>query len=581
MEKIYKAWDILLSNEKKIFIFLIFMKIIGMCLEVFGIALIIPLISVLLKKDTEFFNIDIFGFFDFLSYGNQFNLTTLIVVFIIFIYLIKNSYLMFLAWVDSKFAYGVSARLSKDLFKGYINLPYHFYLERNTSKLVYNTTTAVDLYKYALTHVTILFSELFVLIGLSTFLIFIEPFGFVCAALLISLVALMYYKMHKKKITEWGEKTQSHQKLRIKNLMQGFGAIKDIIILGLQDFFIKMYDTHNIATAEMTQKNHIINAYPKYILEVFGVLGILSLLLILKFKMNSVENIIIILGVFAAASFRLMPSAHRILNALQGFRFSIATVDNLSNELDLFTKQSVPTNNNTYVKNQQNYLSVIQKFHLLNVSYKYPNTEKDILKNISLTLNKGEMLGLFGKTGSGKSTIVDIITGLLNFDNGEIIIDQKKFNKVPIFWQRRIGYVPQNIYLLDESLKKNIALGVNVKKVDESKIEEVIDLLDLKTLVNTLPVGMETEIGERGTRLSGGEKQRIGIARALYNDPQILIFDEATNALDIKTEESIMSSIKKLLKEKIILIISHKKKTLSFCNRVVELKNGAIKESDA
>ena len=256
-------------------------------------------------------------------------------------------------------------------------------------------------------------------------------------------------------------------------------------------------------------------------------------------------------------------------------------VDNLSNELDLFTKQSVPTNNNTYVKNQQNYLSVIQKFHLLNVSYKYPNTEKDILKNISLTLNKGEMLGLFGKTGSGKSTIVDIITGLLNFDNGEIIIDQKKFNKVPIFWQRRIGYVPQNIYLLDESLKKNIALGVNVKKVDESKIEEVIDLLDLKTLVNTLPVGMETEIGERGTRLSGGEKQRIGIARALYNDPQILIFDEATNALDIKTEESIMSSIKKLLKEKIILIISHKKKTLSFCNRVVELKNGVLKESDA
>ncbi len=579
MQKIYKAWGILSSSERKIFIFLVIMKIIGMCLEVFGIALIIPLISIILKEDTEFFNIDFFDFFESFGFAGQDNLTTSIIFFIVFVYLIKNLFLMFLAWTDSKFAYGVAARLSRDLFKGYINLPYNFYLKRNTSKFVYNATSAVDLYKYALTHLATLVSELFILIGLSTFLIIIEPFGFVCASLLIGLISVIYYKIHKKKVADWGEKTQFHQKSRIKNLMQGFGAIKDIIILGLQDFFTKMYDIHNIGTAKMTQKNHVISAYPKYILEVFGVIGILSLLMILQAKTENVENIIIILGVFAAASFRLMPSANRILYALQGFRFSIATVDNLSNELNLFNKYNLNKKNNIKLNDFNKRLSNFQKFEINNVSYKYPDTEKKILTNISLTMNKGEILGISGKTGSGKSTLVDIITGLLEDYDGQITIDKKTYDKVPIFWQRNIGYVPQNIYLLDDSLKKNIALGIDDKDIDNLKINEIINLSELNTLVESLPQGLNTEVGERGTRLSGGEKQRIGIARALYNNPKVLIFDEATNALDIKTEESIMSSICKIKKEKAILFISHKKVTLSFCDRVVELKNGLLQNN--
>ena len=571
MEKINKAWNILLPQEKKMLTILTFMKVIGMLLEVFGIALIIPLISVILKKDTEIFNFDISHFLDYLNFGNQLDPATTIVIFIIFIYLIKNLFLIFLAWTDSKFCYGVAARISKDLFKGYISLPYHFHLKENTSKMVYNTTSAVDLYKYTLTHMAILVSELFTLVGISTFLIIIEPFGFICAAGLISIITLMYYKIHKKKVTDWGSKTQFHQKARMKNLMQGLGAIKDITILGLQDFFIRMYDVHNMETAKLNQRNTVVNQFPKYILEFFGVIGILSLLLILKIKVNNVENIIIILGVFAAASFRLMPSANRILYTVQGFRFSIATVDNLSSELDLINKNAILKN-----QNKKNNLVDINKFSLVNTSYKYPSTEKDILKNVSLTIKKGEILGLAGKTGSGKSTLVDIITGLLNLSAGEIIIDEKKFNKIPDFWQRNIGYVPQNIYLLDDTIKKNIALGVDDKNIDILKINEVIGLSGLKELIDSLPKGVDTEVGERGTRLSGGEKQRIGIARALYNNPHILILDEATNALDVRTEELVMSSIKKIQSKKIIFVISHKKATLGFCNRVINLKDGTL-----
>lgn len=579
MKKIYsKAWAILSLKERKLLIFLIFFKIIGMILEVFGIILIIPLISILLKQETEFFNLDVSSFFNFISYGNESNLIIIMVIFIIFAYLIKNLFLIFLAWIDSKFIFGVAARLSKDLFEGYIKAPYYFYLKRNTSKLIYNTTSSVELYKYALTHIVVLVTELFVLIGMSFFLLFIEPIGFICASLLIGLASVVYYTINKKKNTEWGEKAQTHHRLKIKNLMQGFGAIKDIIILGIQNFFVKTYEVNNIRGAEMFRKHHVVSQLPKYIFEIFGVIGILSLLLVLNFKMSNVENIIIILGVFAAASFRLMPSANRIVNSLQAFRFGIASVDNLSDELKMLNKQSVLVNKNAYVNNKQDYLSDFRKFHLINVSFKYPNTETNVLKNISLTLNKGEMVGLFGKTGSGKSTLVDIITGLLDHDKGEIIIDKKKFAKIPIFWQRNIGYVPQNIFLLDDSLKKNIALGVEDENIDESKIDELVNLLELKTLVDALPAGLNTEVGERGTRLSGGEKQRIGIARALYNNPQILVFDEATNALDLKTEELIMSSIKRLQREKAILIISHKKMTLNFCNRTVELKNGILQE---
>jgi len=571
MEKINKAWSILLPQEKKMLIILMFMKIIGMLLEVFGIALIIPLISIILKKDTEIFNFDVSYFLEYLNFGNQLNPTTTIVIFIIFIYLLKNLFLIFLVWIEAKFTYGVTARISKDLFKGYISLPYHFHLKENTSKMVYNATSAVDLYKSTLQHMAILVSELFTLVGISTFLIFIEPFGFVCAAGLISLITLMYYRIHKKKVFEWGVKTQFHQKGRIKNLMQGFGAIKDITILGLQDFFIKMYDVHNIETAKLNQRNSVINQFPKYILEFFGVVGILTLLLVLKIKINNVENIIIILGVFAAASFRLMPSANRILSTVQGFRFSIATIDNLSSEFDVIKKNAILIN-----QNKKNNLADINKFSLINVSYKYPNTEKYILKNISLTIKKGEILGLSGKTGSGKSTLVDIITGLLNFSTGEIVIDEKKFNKIPDFWQRNIGYVPQNIYLLDDTIKKNIALGVDDKNINVLKINEVINLSGLKELIASLPEGVDTEVGERGARLSGGEKQRIGIARSLYNNPHILILDEATNALDVKTEELVMSSIKKIQSKKIIFVISHKKITLGFCNKVIDLKEGTL-----
>ena len=332
MENIKKAWSILLSSEKKILTFLVLIKIIGMGLEIFGIALIIPLISVLLKKNTEFFNLDISSFFGNI---NSENIVTLLVILIIFAYLVKNSFLMFLAWIDTKFAYGVAARLSKDLFKGYVNLPYYFHLKKNTSKLIYNVPTSVEIFKSALYHMSILFSEFFVLIGLSIFLIFIEPFGFLCASLLISLISLMYYRIHRAKIANWGEKTQLHQKLKIKNLMQGLGAIKDIIILGLQDFFVETYNVHNIETAKMGRKNDVVNQFPKFVLEIFGVTGILTLLLILNHKISNVDNIVVILGVFAAASFRLMPSANRIINALQGFKFAIASVDNLSSEFEL------------------------------------------------------------------------------------------------------------------------------------------------------------------------------------------------------------------------------------------------------
>jgi ABC-type multidrug transport system fused ATPase/permease subunit len=357
------------------------------------------------------------------------------VIIIIVAYFVKNIFLLFLAWADSKFVFGVSARLSKDLFEGYIKLPYFFYLKRNTSKLIYNATSSVDLYKYALTHLVLLVSEVFVLIGMSTFLFFVEPVGFLCAALLIGSVSVLYYLLNKKRNTEWGEKAQIHQKLKIKNLMQGFGAIKDIIILGIQNFFVKSYQVHNLRSSEMLRKHHLVSQFPKYIFEIMGVIGIMSLLLVLNYKMDNVEKIIIILGVFAAAAFRLMPSANRIINSLQAFRFGIATVDNLSNELKMLNEEIVLKSKELNGESYQNNLQKFKKFNLENISYKYPNTEKKILKNISLKLNKGEIVGLFGKTGSGKSTLVDIITGLLNLDNGNITIDEKKFQKIPAFWQ--------------------------------------------------------------------------------------------------------------------------------------------------
>jgi len=303
-------------------------------------------------------------------------------------------------------------------------------------------------------------------------------------------------------------------------------------------------------------------------MELLGVGGLASLVIIMVFQGKQLEEFIPILGVFTAAGFRILPSIQRILNAIQHLRFGLPTISTLTEELKL----SIPD----FTMNKSQDIHFKDTLKLDRISYTYPGISKMVLNNISLEIRKGESIGLIGESGVGKSTLVDIILGLLSLDHGEVKIDGKNIQQSLRNWQNKIGYVPQSIYLCDDTICKNVAFGLSDEEIDKSLLKEAIRSAQLEKFVKSLPSGLDTTVGERGVRISGGQRQRIGIARALYHNPEVLVLDEATSSLDINTEKGVIDAVNVLRGNKTIIIVTHRLTTVEQCDRIYRLQEGKI-----
>jgi ABC-type bacteriocin/lantibiotic exporter with double-glycine peptidase domain len=549
--------------EKRMLKFFFFLSIFGMLLEMLSISIIIPLLYLLTDYNYSL------NILDFLLKNFNLNISNkeLIVLsaFLILItFSIKTFFLTYVSYKQISFLINLKINITNKLFALYLKKPFIFHVNKNSSTLIRNLEDSTQILIYTKS-VLNLFTESTVVSGLLVLLLFNEPIGTIFATLFITIFGCIFYFFVRNKALLWGLNRQSNENSRLELLQNSFRFIKDIKILNKEDYFINTFSKKNILTNSSQLKQDFTLSLPRLWFEFITVFGFIILIIILLSFEEKFKSIIPILGFFAVVTFRTIPSITKILNAFQHMRFAYPVSKNYIQEFKDFSLKEEINDSNIY------NFKFLKKIEIKNIKFSYPQSKKIILNNINFEILKGSSVGILGNSGVGKTTLLNIIIGLLDPDEGQIIIDGENLVKFKREWQDKIGYVPQNIYLSDDNIKKNIALGFEEELIDMKKIDYCLKASRLTKFLSELPYGLDSKLGEFGDKISGGQKQRIGIARALYNNPEILILDEYTNSLDPKTEEEVVNEINMLKKEKTILTISHKDSTLRLCDNIYQL----------
>lgn len=568
-----KFWLLLDRKQKNISIRLIFLTVVGAIFEAAGVGLIIPFISVVTAEDIVL-PMFILNALPLLNSLNQKEIIVSMVVFFVLFYLLKSIFLMFLAAVQAGYYYGLQESISTRLFGSYLRRPYTFHLQHNSAKLLSNTITESMQFAVGFTSAALLVvNDVLIIVSILAVLLFVEPVGAIMAVLVFGSSTLILFKVSKSLAALWGETRQDKERLRIKSAQQGFGGVKDIKLYGRGNIFEGWYAKETHTSLEAGRKQTILQNVPRIFLEFIAVCSLCALVLLVTLSADAV-NMIAIIGLFAAAAFKLLPTVARLVQSSQAMVFTRPVVNFMYSEL--VVNEHFYSSNKLCLTSESD-LSFVKNINVSDLSFNYEGVDLPALDDINLDIEAGSMTGFIGTSGAGKSTLIDCLLGLMQPSSGEISIDGKVItNKNVHNWQRKLGYVSQAIYLLDGSLKDNIGFGIPSKIIDDEKIRIAVEKSQLTDFVASLPDGLDTVVGERGVRLSGGQRQRIGIARALYNNPPVLILDEATSSLDIATESEVMRAVKDLRGTATILIIAHRYTTIEHCDYLYKLEKGKI-----
>lgn len=565
-------YQLLNTAERRRALGLLFLTIIAVLLETLSIGLIVPALTLMTQNDTGS------KYAMLLSYlpevARQATPETLVVwgmAFMIVLYVVKTIYLLFLSWVQTSFTFSAQLRVSRQLMAVYLSQPYSFHLQRNSAQLIHNATTGINLFAGAILHTLIVSTESLVVGSVFVMLLVVEPFGTLAVAMLLGVAGGLLHIRTRRRLSAWGRHYHKHEGMRIQHIQQGLGGIKEVLLLGRAKAFVDRYYAHSQAAARMAKYQGILQNVPRLALEAFAVTALACLVFIMIWQGRELSAVVTTLGLFATAAFRLIPSANRILSSLQSLSYHDTAVSTLA--VELAQAPALEKANNASAREKDDDWSMIEFSH---IDYLYAGAEENALTDVNLTIPRGHAVGLIGASGSGKSTAIDILLGLLEPSAGKVMLDGRDIGDDKRRWQRQIGYVPQTIFLTDESLRQNIAFGIPPDAIDDAAVERALKAAQLYDFASRLPNGVETEVGERGGRLSGGQRQRIGIARALYHDPQVLVLDEATSALDTETEEEVMQALQSLRGEKTMILIAHRMSTVAQCDRLYRLSGGRI-----
>ncbi len=564
-----KIYSTLSKKQKLNSLYILILILVSLFLEMIGIGIIIPIIGLMIDYE-NFIQLEYTTImYNILSQPSQLEFITYIMFFMTFIYFIKFVFFVHLTERQSEFSLDINMSMTYKLLNNYIHQPYLFFTNKHSSEIIRNVINEIDLFSLALKDIITFIIEISVIIALSLFLFFYEPITALFLFITLLFSGLIFKKFSKEKLNKFGYDRMIFDQKNIMYLQNIIGGIREIKLLNNENYFKNKFFTNNIKSLKIKKLYNIINILPRLIIEFLGIIILTVVVIYLVNTENNFEKTVTNLALFAGVALRVMPSLNRIYFNAQALSFSLSSVETLSKELK---------NNNIDFSNDTEELKFENFIDIRNLSFKFPNTDKNIFSNINLKINKGESIGIIGSTGCGKSTLADIISGLIIPSGGDIIIDNYKIRDVLIQWQKKIGYVSQNFFLIDDSIKNNICFGH--EKINEENLKKAVKESQLDEFLNSLPKGLDTLIGEMGSRLSGGQQQRISIARALYNNPEAIIFDEATNSLDIDTESKIMDTIYNIKKDKTLILIAHRSSTLSQCDNIYELKNGSIKKVD-
>ncbi|MCR4696941.1 MAG: ABC transporter ATP-binding protein/permease [Lachnospiraceae bacterium] len=579
MKIIKKLMKLLDAKQKRSIAGLIVLMFIGAILEACSVAMIIPVVTVLFTPNAISEKWYLAWAYSVSPFTSEKAFSIAVMLSIIIAFIVKNLFLFLEQKILYRFIYTNQFRTSERMMKNYIRKNYEYYLNADTSVIQRNITSDVNNMYALIQSLMLLLSELIVFVTLIIVCVDQSPLMTACLAVLLGITLLIIKIALKPVLYKAGKDNQDFYAGLFKWINQTITGIKEVKIGGKENYFVDRYIDCGRGYVGAVQKYTLLSNTPRLIIEVVCIIGIVIYLISIYLEGTNVENVVSTIGVFGFAIMRLMPSANRINNCLNNISyfepFFMGVSDNLQDEIS-DENSEVAT-----LERPKEKLEVKNIIELKNIKYKYPKTDVYVLNDASMEIPVGAAVGIVGTTGAGKSTIVDVMLGLLKLESGEILADGQDVLNPDNYrkWLKNIGYIPQTVFMLDASIRKNVAFGIPEDEIDEDRIWEVLKEAQLDEFVRCLPDGLETGIGERGIRLSGGQRQRISIARALYEDPEVLVLDEATSALDGDTEKAIMDSVNSLHGKKTLIIIAHRLQTIEKCDSVYRIENGhAVKE---
>lgn len=576
--KLYNKISYILNKKEKVqMVYILMLVTLGSALELIGVAIFTPFIECMTGNQSE-----ISGRFkavlNLLGVRVDYEHFLIIIAsVIILIYVIKNIFLSFQKNEIYKYSYRIQHRVADMLLNAYLVEPYTFHLENNPAELVRAIYTDTDYFTKLIIHVIELTTEILVCIILGVYLFLVSPVITLVVVGLLAFFALFYAYLSKNRLKYLGRKNQEYDALIFKYLNQTFGGIKEIKVLNCEDYFLNQFSAVFNENTKCLRLSRLMSILPKYFVEAISIIGIMLAVIIMTIiDSSNVSRYISQIAVFATAAFRLMPSVGRINEHTSAIYNTIPSVNLIYHDINDIESISSKNNILRCIRGNASKMAFTNAIKIDSISFKYDNSDKDILHDVGFEIPKGKTIAFIGESGAGKTTLVDLILGVLTPNQGAILVDGVNIQSNINAWHNSVGYIPQSIYLVDDTIKKNIAFGINSNNIEEEKIIDAIKKAKLYDFIEQLPDGLDTIVGERGMRLSGGQRQRIGIARALYKDPEILIMDEATSALDNETEAAVMESIEGLHGMKTIIIIAHRLSTIRNADLIYEVGNGNV-----
>lgn len=571
----YKKLSYIFSKRDKYKIALLLcIMVAGSFLELLGVAVFQPFVNIIMMPDSIQENPYLARIYQMFGCSTTESFLTVVASGIIVIYVVKNVYL----WVEQnlilKFTYGVQQKLSTRLLTTYLAEPYTFHLNKNIAELQRSMQEDTGLFTQVLMHTLQLIAEVVVCVVLGVYLFSVSNSITVVIVGLLILCVVLFTKLTKRFTEELGKESQLYKGKLYQWVNQSLGGVKEVKVLNREDFFISSYRDYYTLYIKGVRINRLLSISPKYMVEAVCMTGLLiAIILKLNFGHGELDTFIPQLATFAVAAFRLLPSVGRINEHVNNILYAVPSVDLIYGDL-----KGIEDYQESKGEEEGKEWSFEHEITAKHITYAYPNTDTNVLEDANCVIPKGKTVAFIGSSGAGKTTMADIILGLLAPQRGKILVDDIDVFKNLTMWHHQIGYIPQVIYLSDDTIRNNIAFGIHEDQIDEEAVRTALKKAQLAEFVDTLPDGLDTIVGDRGVRLSGGQRQRIGIARALYHDPEILVLDEATSALDNETETAVMEAIESLQGSKTMIIIAHRLTTIQNADIIYEVGDGKVTE---
>lgn len=556
--------------------------LIGGILETLGVSLLLPVVEVLMEPEDIMDNKLVAAIVEFLDIQSSKQLIMIMLGTLIVLYIVKNAYLLFQTYVQNTFVTRNRNRMISRVMREFLNRPYEVYLGADIPTVFRLTDSDIPNAFQLILVLIQMVTEIVVVVALCIVVVVVSPAMSLFIVAIFLGMTLIITKVLKPRLNDIGHRNQAIQSRIAKWRIQSIYGLKDVKVLHREEFFVRNYYESGAIGANVARNYAVFNNLPRLLIETVFMVSMLLFIMLYMMRGGDIKVLVPQLSAMAVAAIRVMPGTNRINTYLSEIAYSQPCLDYLYDNLNESMKMDLNGSVTGLTGEEREKLPKVElrdKIVLDHITYAYPNTDKNIFTDAHMEVKKGQSVGIMGPSGAGKSTIVDILLGLLHVQSGTITCDGVDiFDNYPA-WLSKIGYIPQSIYLIDESIRDNIAFGIDADRIDDKRIWEVLEEAQLKEFVEELPEGLDTTIGDRGVRISGGQRQRLGIARALYHNPEILVFDEATSALDTDTEKAVMDAINSFHGRKTMVIIAHRLNTIAKCDVIYKVEDEKITET--